>query len=696
MAWVLPEPCSTPERQRGTQGVNMATLTSAARLRHRLPDSAGQTLVRSTSATSFFRYHGIWAPGVRLFRRLSFQAKAAIVSVAFLVPLGVLGWSFDAGKRAELDFVQAERQGVAYAGPLSKLISSTVRERQASRAAARHDAQANLPAARLQTRQAWGDLLREHAVSGAALDDAQAFKLAEQSLKAAQTHASDDTQALFGVYAQAIQAQSALLEWVIDKSNLALDPEFSSYYLMDAVMIAAPDLALSAGKLRALLGNVIKAGSANSQELVAIDRQSEAVTRRAEQLSASLGKAFKDSPTQGAALPLQQVKASAEALTALADGIVQGKPLPAEAAQTVRLGNDTVQAAEALLQRGLPMLDDMLAQREQHLSDTRSVVDGMTLLCVLMAGYLLYCFYRVTRGGMEEVRHHLAAMTEGDLTTRPRPWGQDEAASLMHSLSEMQQALRAVVSNVREASNVIVHSSAEIAHGAMDLSARTENMAANLQESASAMEQVSVTVRQTADHAAEAATIAHGNADVALKGGNVIGQVVHTMDEIHQSSNKIVDIINVINGIAFQTNILALNAAVEAARAGEQGRGFAVVAGEVRALAQRSAAAAQEIRMLINESVRQVASGAEVVQAAGQTMHDIVGNAQRMNGLLSEIATAAREQSAGVGQIGHSVQELDRVTQENAALVEETAAASASLKQQAVALAQAVSAFRLP
>jgi methyl-accepting chemotaxis protein len=675
----------------------MASLAPSALLRQTASDViVGSDQGRNTSPLSFFRYHGIWAPGVRLFRRLSFQAKALIVSIAFLIPLFVLGWSFDAGKRSELDFVVAERQGVAYAAPLMQLSMALLHERQLARVAARGAVVPSLPAAREQTRQAWASLLVQHGLVGAALDDAEPFKLAEQSYKATQGHTGAQADQIYAAYTNAAQAQSALLEWVIDKSNLALDPEFSSYYLMDALMIAAPDLALSASKLRALMGNAIKAGSANSQELVAIDRESETVARRVDQLAASLGKAFKDAPELARTMHLEQVQSAAVAFMAMADGVVQGKPLPLDAVEVIRLGNATVMATETLLHQGLPMLDDMLAQREQHLSGARIAVDGMTLLCVLMAGYLLYCFYRVTRGGMEEVRHHLSAMTDGDLTTQPRPWGHDEAASLMHTLSDMQRALRSVVRNVREASDVIVHSSAEIACGAMDLSARTENMAASLQASASAMDQVSVTVCQTADHAVQAATLAQDNADVAFKGGEVIGQVVNTMQDIHQSSNKIADIINVINGIAFQTNILALNAAVEAARAGTQGRGFAVVASEVRALAKRSATAAQQIGALINESVSKVASGSQVVQSAGLTMGDIVGNAQRMNGLLSDIATAAREQSIGVGTIGQSVQELDRVTQENAALVEETAAASASLKQQAMALAQAVSAFRLP
>ena len=241
-----------------------------------------------------------------------------------------------------------------------------------------------------------------------------------------------------------------------------------------------------------------------------------------------------------------------------------------------------------------------------------------------------------------------------------------------------------------------MHSTAEISDGAMDLSSRTEQAAANLQQSAAAMDQISSTVRATSDQAQQAAEIARGNATTAERGGEIIGTMVTTMEGIHASSSRIGDIIGVIDGIAFQTNILALNAAVEAARAGEAGRGFAVVASEVRALAQRSAEAAKEIKGLITESVDQVAGGAKIVRDAGATIGEIVSSAKEVNRLLASIANGANEQATGVSQTTQAVQDLDGMTQQNSALVEETAAAAASLKEQALRLAEEVSRFRLP
>ena len=280
---------------------------------------------------------------------------------------------------------------------------------------------------------------------------------------------------------------------------------------------------------------------------------------------------------------------------------------------------------------------------------------GVVLFALLVAGYLFLSFYRVMDGGLRETRRHLRAMTEGDLTTSPSPWGRDEAAQLMLELRRMQDSLRRMVQRVRQSSDAIVQSSTEIASGAHDLSSRTERAAANLQESASSMEQISATVQTSAEHTGEASRVATSNAALADEGGRVMREVVQTMDSIRGSSARIGDIIGTIDGIAFQTNILALNAAVEAARAGDQGRGFAVVASEVRMLAQRSAAAAREIKGLIGQSVEQVEAGSGIVGRAGTTMEEIVTASERVNRLLGDVADGAREQSAGIAQIGQAV-----------------------------------------
>ena len=296
---------------------------------------------------------------------------------------------------------------------------------------------------------------------------------------------------------------------------------------------------------------------------------------------------------------------------------------------------------------------------------------------------------------MNSAIHAAWRIAEGDLTVQLSAEGKDKTAQLLAGLSNMNANLTGIVGGVRQNAEGVATASAQIAQGNNDLSARTEQQAAALEETAASMEQLSSTVKQNADNAKQANQLALSASTVAIKGGDVVGEVVTTMKGINDSSKKIADIISVIDGIAFQTNILALNAAVEAARAGEQGRGFAVVASEVRSLAGRSADAAKEIKGLINASVERVEQGTALVGQAGATMAEVVSSIRRVTDIMGEISAASVEQSAGVSQVGEAVTQMDQATQQNAALVEESAAAAESLKGQAQQLVQAVAVFKL-
>ena len=321
-------------------------------------------------------------------------------------------------------------------------------------------------------------------------------------------------------------------------------------------------------------------------------------------------------------------------------------------------------------------------------------ISSVALLAIFcMVGIEL--LVRRLQARLNQASRVMEAVASGDLSHSVDAGEQDEVGRLLTQVSGMQTRLAQLVRQIRASTDSISTASSEIAVGNQDLSARTEQTASNLQQCASSMEELTGTVKQSADSARQANQLASSAAEVAARGGAVVSQVVSTMDDINSSSKKIADIIGVIDGIAFQTNILALNAAVEAARAGEQGRGFAVVAGEVRNLAQRSAQAAKEIKGLIGASVEKVESGSKLVADAGKTMQEIVGSVQRVTDIIGEITAAASEQSDGIGQVNASVVQLDQMTQQNAALVEESAAAAASLKSQAASLAQVVGAFKL-
>jgi methyl-accepting chemotaxis protein len=324
---------------------------------------------------------------------------------------------------------------------------------------------------------------------------------------------------------------------------------------------------------------------------------------------------------------------------------------------------------------------------------TTSVLSGAIALVVA-----LFAAFWITRAITRPINQAVAvarAVAGGDLTYAFEAQGSSETGLLLHALKDMQSGLVKVVSDVRHGSEGVATASAEIAQGNQDLSARTESQASALEQTAASMEELGAQVKQNADNARQANQLALNASTVAVQGGEVVGQVVQTMKGINDSSRKIADIISVIDGIAFQTNILALNAAVEAARAGEQGRGFAVVASEVRSLAGRSAEAAKEIKTLIGASVERVEQGAALVDKAGATMDEVVSSIRRVTDIMGEISSASSEQSAGVAQVGEAVTQMDQVTQQNAALVEQMAAAASSLKSQANELVQTVSVFKL-
>jgi len=638
----------------------------------------------------FFQHHGIWAPGVRLFRALQFRSKALIITTVFLLPIALLTWTFLNDKSDSISFSVKERDGVTYMRDAVPLVGLAQTYRmQALQAQARAvSTTPELVAARKALDTQIGIVSATDAALGAGLGTTKALDTVKSALAQAGSASGEST---FATHSALVDTVLALLAVATDGSNLTLDPDLDTFYLMDGALVALPALDEATARLRGVSAAVAAGGKpASDEQQRIITTSAVSIDIYEVRLKNALAKIHGVHPEFTADFHGDTLLPSIHSFAVLATA---GKT---DSATLISRGTQVVDEQWSLQRRMVDRLDDLLKVRIDGLSLQRSTTMTLVIFSMLLGGYLFYAFYLVTQGGLDEVRRHLVAMTGGDLTTRPNPWGKDEAASLMISLSDMQASLRKIVLQVRGSSESIVQASSEIASASMDLSSRTEQAAANLEESASSMEEIASTVQHTAENVKEAAQVALANSQSAERGGAVIAEIVATMEEINTSSKKISDIIGTIDGIAFQTNILALNAAVEAARAGEQGRGFAVVASEVRSLAQRSALASREIGTLIKTSVKNVEAGTKVVRGAGATMGELVANADRMNTLLAEISSAATEQSKGVGQIGHAVNDLDRMTQQNATLVEETAAAASQLRDQAVDLAGEVSKFRLP
>jgi methyl-accepting chemotaxis protein len=395
----------------------------------------------------------------------------------------------------------------------------------------------------------------------------------------------------------------------------------------------------------------------------------------------------------------QQIKEAVEAYRTAIKTAVQMKTSGA----TIEEIDKTIKGADKPLGKAF---NDLLAVTQEETyataqSISSAVISGRRIIIVigvLAAGLSILFAWLITVNITRPLRHAVKlveAVSQGDLTSRIEVNSRDETGQLLQALKDMNESLGGIVGEVRLTTDTIITAAQQIAAGNGDLSQRTEQQASSLEETASSMEELTSTVKQNAENAKQANQLAANASDIAVKGGLAVGEVVQTMASISTSSKKIVDIISVIEGIAFQTNILALNAAVEAARAGEQGRGFAVVATEVRNLAQRSAAAAKEITALIGDSVDKVEIGSKQVDRAGTTMSEIVTAVKRVTDIMAEITAASNEQSAGIEQVNQAIIQMDEVTQQNAALVEQAAAAAEAMQEQAGTLMEAVSIFKL-
>jgi len=649
---------------------------------HALPDEAACGTGPTAVAT------GLWKPGVCLLSRMRFVGKAAVISALFLLVVGQSMALFIGGAHRAIASSQLERAGIAAMRELQAALSEALqlRARAAAGMAPGAEALKGVEARLLATQAAFAD----HAV-----DAAPTLHFVRQAMEPLLKPAADAEDAFIqadGLVQQILRATATLA----DASALSADVDPLNQMLGRASLSEGPLAAAAIGRVADLGAAAQKAGQAPPGTRRIVTGEAYQLYKQVEGLFGRYENIAKADASLQDFLAFQKTFDDVNAFMRQARRALPAEgAAPADGTPLARAGAGATTALMQLSGRALEALDTRVAARIAQERRALALQIGFVALCLALAGYLFHCFFLVTRHGMAELTRHVRAMAQGDLQSAPQPTGRDEMAEMLQALARMQQSLRQLIGQVRDCSGEIVVYSGEVSQGAADLSRQTEESASRMQESAASMEAIASRCRDTAQQVSDCAGNGRSATDLAHAGQQRIEALVSRIEQLQASSLRVGDIVNLIDSIAFQTNILALNAAVEAARAGEQGRGFAVVASEVRSLAQRTAAAAREIKTLVSDSCEQSRQGADAVHEAGKSITSLAGEVVAIGRKLETVSSANQEQAGNVAQVAAAIAELDQQTQRNAALVAQSRAAAASMRAKADQLASATGQFVL-
>ncbi|MES2323868.1 MAG: methyl-accepting chemotaxis protein [Pseudomonadota bacterium] len=636
------------------------------------------------------------------FGKLRLWQTFTILSIIGIILASIPTWLYTVEAGKALGAYQSEQAGMPAVADALKTIQLTQQHRGLSALALGGVASAGDKRAEKQREaEALYARIDDHVKAVGSRSLSESWAIARRDWESLHGNVSGKRITIPESYQAHVQLLAKLLkinELLGDFYGLSLDPDKDSYQLIQATYYQLPALTEELGQLRAKGGGLLVKNAATTEDRQAVSMIIARVSDRLDQTSNAFGKAASYNPEIASKLgqAMDEATSQAKKLIALATAeIVAKEELSYDAPEYVAIATRAIDAQFAVNAAARIALDAMFVAKIRAFHVARWSMLGAMFALLAVAGAFAVMVTRAVTVPLNNAIVVAQSVARGNLVNDFDVGAPNEVGQMLRALKDMNDSLRAIVGDVRGSIDNINAATRDIAVGNADISARLESQASNLEETASSMEELTSTVRQNAENARQANELVQGTALAASKGGDVVSQVVHTMGEINDGSRKIVDIIAVIDGIAFQTNILALNAAVEAARAGEQGRGFAVVASEVRNLAQRSASAAKEIKELIGRSVERVEAGNHLVDQAGIAMGNILSSVTRITQIMQEIATASAEQGAGIEQINDAVTQMDDMTQQNAALVEQTAAASASLKDQASSLVASMSIFVL-